>query len=139
MATLTVPPPSQLTQALSGRFNSHVHVEYEWRLLHEDLDESDDDVDEKLQVCAMLPQQNDSLSFRQSGGGALACCYVCSLLWVGSGLTFPTSIPASYLQPIVMGERNSYMIIGGCCVCGCGQARELGEDPACGGAIIQVL
>uniref|UniRef100_A0A663F932 ArfGAP with SH3 domain, ankyrin repeat and PH domain 2 n=1 Tax=Aquila chrysaetos chrysaetos TaxID=223781 RepID=A0A663F932_AQUCH len=40
-----------LTQALSGRFNSHVHVEYEWRLLHEDLDESDDDVDEKLQVC----------------------------------------------------------------------------------------
>jgi len=36
---------------LSGRFNSHVHVEYEWRLLHEDLDESDDDVDEKLQVC----------------------------------------------------------------------------------------
>uniref|UniRef100_A0A8C8SDV5 ArfGAP with SH3 domain, ankyrin repeat and PH domain 2 n=1 Tax=Pelusios castaneus TaxID=367368 RepID=A0A8C8SDV5_9SAUR len=40
-----------LTQALSGRFNSHVHVEYEWRLHHEDLDESDDDVDEKLQVC----------------------------------------------------------------------------------------
>lgn len=43
----------QLTQALSGRFNSHVHVEYEWRLLHEDLDESDDDVDEKLQVSAI--------------------------------------------------------------------------------------
>uniref|UniRef100_A0A674I1T1 ArfGAP with SH3 domain, ankyrin repeat and PH domain 2 n=1 Tax=Terrapene triunguis TaxID=2587831 RepID=A0A674I1T1_9SAUR len=38
--------------SLSGRFNSHVHVEYEWRLLHEDLDESDDDVDEKLQVCS---------------------------------------------------------------------------------------
>lgn len=46
------PSSSQLTQALSGRFNSHVHVEYEWRLLHEDLDESDDDVDEKLQVSA---------------------------------------------------------------------------------------
>ena len=46
------PSPFQLTQALSGRFNSHVHVEYEWRLLHEDLDESDDDVDEKLQVSA---------------------------------------------------------------------------------------
>lgn len=28
-----------------------MHVEYEWRLLHEDLDESDDDMDEKLQVC----------------------------------------------------------------------------------------
>lgn len=46
------PSSFQLTQALSGRFNSHVHVEYEWRLLHEDLDESDDDVDEKLQVGA---------------------------------------------------------------------------------------
>uniref|UniRef100_A0A8C0JE44 ArfGAP with SH3 domain, ankyrin repeat and PH domain 2 n=1 Tax=Chelonoidis abingdonii TaxID=106734 RepID=A0A8C0JE44_CHEAB len=42
-----------LTQALSGRFNSHVHVEYEWRLLHEDLDESDDDVDEKLQLVSL--------------------------------------------------------------------------------------
>ncbi|XP_078503957.1 arf-GAP with SH3 domain, ANK repeat and PH domain-containing protein 2 isoform X4 [Lissotriton helveticus] len=39
-----------LMQALSGRFNSHVHVEYEWRLHHhQDLDESDDDTDEKLQ------------------------------------------------------------------------------------------
>ncbi|MGH0119799.1 UNVERIFIED_CONTAM: hypothetical protein FKN15_000883 [Acipenser sinensis] len=36
-----------LAQALSGKFNAHVHVEYEWRLHHEDLDESDDDVDEK--------------------------------------------------------------------------------------------
>lgn len=53
-AALTIPLFSQLTQALSGRFNSHVHVEYEWRLLHEDLDESDDDMDEKLQVCARL-------------------------------------------------------------------------------------
>uniref|UniRef100_A0A8C4UFT1 ArfGAP with SH3 domain, ankyrin repeat and PH domain 2 n=1 Tax=Falco tinnunculus TaxID=100819 RepID=A0A8C4UFT1_FALTI len=44
----------RLTQALSGRFNSHVHVEYEWRLLHEDLDESDDDVDEKLQVFSSV-------------------------------------------------------------------------------------
>ncbi|XP_069053344.1 arf-GAP with SH3 domain, ANK repeat and PH domain-containing protein 2a isoform X2 [Lepisosteus oculatus] len=36
-----------LTQALSGKFNAHVHVEYEWRLQNEDLDESDEDVDEK--------------------------------------------------------------------------------------------
>lgn len=54
-ASPTVLCSPQLTQALSGRFNSHVHVEYEWRLLNEDLDESDDDVDEKLQVCARLP------------------------------------------------------------------------------------
>uniref|UniRef100_A0AAY4AP92 ArfGAP with SH3 domain, ankyrin repeat and PH domain 2a n=1 Tax=Denticeps clupeoides TaxID=299321 RepID=A0AAY4AP92_9TELE len=36
-----------LNQALAGRFNAHVHVEYEWRLQHEDLDESDEDLDEK--------------------------------------------------------------------------------------------
>ncbi|KAK5886355.1 hypothetical protein CesoFtcFv8_017395 [Champsocephalus esox] len=36
-----------LSQALSGKFNAHVHVEYEWCLQHEDLDESDEDLDEK--------------------------------------------------------------------------------------------
>ncbi|XP_047248811.1 arf-GAP with SH3 domain, ANK repeat and PH domain-containing protein 2a isoform X1 [Girardinichthys multiradiatus] len=36
-----------LSQALAGKFNAHVHVEYEWRLKHEDLDESDEDLDEK--------------------------------------------------------------------------------------------
>ncbi|MBN3310299.1 arf-GAP with SH3 domain, ANK repeat and PH domain-containing protein 2a [Amia ocellicauda] len=36
-----------LSQALSGKFNAHVHVEYEWRLHHEDLDESDEDMEEK--------------------------------------------------------------------------------------------
>ncbi|KFO23067.1 hypothetical protein H920_15528 [Fukomys damarensis] len=41
----------KLIQALCGRFNSHVHDELDWRLLQEDLDEGDDDVDEKLQVC----------------------------------------------------------------------------------------
>uniref|UniRef100_A0AAQ4P120 ArfGAP with SH3 domain, ankyrin repeat and PH domain 2a n=1 Tax=Gasterosteus aculeatus aculeatus TaxID=481459 RepID=A0AAQ4P120_GASAC len=37
-----------LTQALAGKFNAHVHVEYEWCLQHEDLDESDEDLDEKV-------------------------------------------------------------------------------------------
>lgn len=44
----------QLMQALTGRFNSHVHVEYEWRLHHVDLDESDDDVDDKIQVGSVF-------------------------------------------------------------------------------------
>ncbi|KAM4804815.1 arf-GAP with SH3 domain, ANK repeat and PH domain-containing protein 2 isoform X3 [Urocitellus parryii] len=61
-----------LTQALSGRFNSHVHVEYEWRLLHEDLDESDDDVDEKLQVCPSPNRREDRpVSFYQLGSSQL--------------------------------------------------------------------
>uniref|UniRef100_A0A8C9IZ13 ArfGAP with SH3 domain, ankyrin repeat and PH domain 2 n=1 Tax=Panthera tigris altaica TaxID=74533 RepID=A0A8C9IZ13_PANTA len=59
-----------LTQALSGRFNSHVHVEYEWRLLHEDLDESDDDVDEKLQPSPSR-REDRPVSFYQLGSSQL--------------------------------------------------------------------
>ena len=40
----------QLNQALAGKFNAHVHVEYEWCLQHEDMDESDEDLDEKVRV-----------------------------------------------------------------------------------------
>ncbi|CAL1575083.1 unnamed protein product [Knipowitschia caucasica] len=36
-----------LAQALAGKFHGHVHVEYEWCLRHEDMDESDEDLDEK--------------------------------------------------------------------------------------------
>ncbi|KAM5262559.1 arf-GAP with SH3 domain, ANK repeat and PH domain-containing protein 2 isoform 2-T2 [Ctenodactylus gundi] len=59
-----------LTQALSGRFNSHVHVEYEWRLLQEDLDESDDDVDEKLQPSPNR-REDRPVSFYQMGPSQL--------------------------------------------------------------------
>nr|XP_023680627.1 arf-GAP with SH3 domain, ANK repeat and PH domain-containing protein 2-like isoform X2 [Paramormyrops kingsleyae] len=37
-----------LNRSLAGKFNAHVHVEYEWRLKHEDLDESDEDLEEKV-------------------------------------------------------------------------------------------
>nr|XP_025040730.1 arf-GAP with SH3 domain, ANK repeat and PH domain-containing protein 2 isoform X2 [Pelodiscus sinensis] len=60
-----------LTQALSGRFNSHVHVEYEWRLHHEDLDESDDDVDEKLQQPSPNRREDRPVSFYQLGPNQL--------------------------------------------------------------------
>uniref|UniRef100_A0A2I3GRY4 ArfGAP with SH3 domain, ankyrin repeat and PH domain 1 n=1 Tax=Nomascus leucogenys TaxID=61853 RepID=A0A2I3GRY4_NOMLE len=36
-----------LCQAKSGKFNPHVHVEYEWNLRQEEIDESDDDLDDK--------------------------------------------------------------------------------------------
>ncbi|XP_028997686.1 arf-GAP with SH3 domain, ANK repeat and PH domain-containing protein 2b [Betta splendens] len=36
-----------LTQVQTGKFNVHVHVEYEWRLQNEDLDESDEDMEDK--------------------------------------------------------------------------------------------
>ncbi|XP_041924503.1 arf-GAP with SH3 domain, ANK repeat and PH domain-containing protein 1 isoform X5 [Alosa sapidissima] len=36
-----------LVQAAAGKFNQHVHVEYDWNLRLEELDESDDDLDFK--------------------------------------------------------------------------------------------
>uniref|UniRef100_A0A3B3BU75 ArfGAP with SH3 domain, ankyrin repeat and PH domain 2b n=1 Tax=Oryzias melastigma TaxID=30732 RepID=A0A3B3BU75_ORYME len=36
-----------LTQVQTGKFNVHVHVEYQWRLQNEELDESDDEMEDK--------------------------------------------------------------------------------------------
>ncbi|XP_068604791.1 arf-GAP with SH3 domain, ANK repeat and PH domain-containing protein 1a [Brachionichthys hirsutus] len=36
-----------LVEAVSGRFNPHVHVEYDWNLRLDELDESDDELDER--------------------------------------------------------------------------------------------
>uniref|UniRef100_A0A8D0B7L7 ArfGAP with SH3 domain, ankyrin repeat and PH domain 1 n=1 Tax=Salvator merianae TaxID=96440 RepID=A0A8D0B7L7_SALMN len=36
-----------LSQAKAGKLNPHVHVEYEWNLRPEEMDESDDDLDDK--------------------------------------------------------------------------------------------
>ncbi|KAM8966762.1 arf-GAP with SH3 domain, ANK repeat and PH domain-containing protein 1 isoform 1-T1 [Pelodytes ibericus] len=36
-----------LSQAMAGKLNPHVHVEYDWNLRQEEIDESDDDLDDK--------------------------------------------------------------------------------------------
>ncbi|XP_074543942.1 arf-GAP with SH3 domain, ANK repeat and PH domain-containing protein 1a [Halichoeres trimaculatus] len=36
-----------LVECLSGRFNPHLHVEYDWNLRLDDLDESDEELDDK--------------------------------------------------------------------------------------------
>uniref|UniRef100_A0A3Q3IAJ4 ArfGAP with SH3 domain, ankyrin repeat and PH domain 1a n=1 Tax=Monopterus albus TaxID=43700 RepID=A0A3Q3IAJ4_MONAL len=36
-----------LVEAVSGRFNPHVHVDYDWNLRLDELDESDDELDDK--------------------------------------------------------------------------------------------
>lgn len=38
----------QLTQVQTGKFNAHVHVEYEWCLQNDDLDESEDELEDKV-------------------------------------------------------------------------------------------
>lgn len=40
-------------QAAEGKFNPHIHVEYEWSLRLEEMDESDDDLDDKV-IFSML-------------------------------------------------------------------------------------
>lgn len=40
----------QLSQAKAGKLNPHVHVEYEWNLRQEEIDESDDDLDDKVSM-----------------------------------------------------------------------------------------
>uniref|UniRef100_A0A7M4EVG5 ArfGAP with SH3 domain, ankyrin repeat and PH domain 1 n=1 Tax=Crocodylus porosus TaxID=8502 RepID=A0A7M4EVG5_CROPO len=37
----------ELVRQTSGKLNPHVHVEYEWNLRQEEIDESDDDLDDK--------------------------------------------------------------------------------------------
>ncbi|XP_073467235.1 arf-GAP with SH3 domain, ANK repeat and PH domain-containing protein 2 isoform X1 [Aquarana catesbeiana] len=63
-----------LMQALTGRFNAHVHVEYEWRLHHVDLDESDDDVDDKIQQPSPNRREDRPVSFYQIGANAGQPC-----------------------------------------------------------------
>ncbi|KAG8580224.1 hypothetical protein GDO81_007198 [Engystomops pustulosus] len=60
-----------LIQALSGRFNAHVHVEYEWRLHHVDLDESDDDVDDKIQQPSPNRREDRPVSLYQPGANSV--------------------------------------------------------------------
>ncbi|XP_040015721.1 arf-GAP with SH3 domain, ANK repeat and PH domain-containing protein 2 [Xiphias gladius] len=52
-----------LQQAQSNQFDHHVHVEYEWRLRHEDLYDSDDDFDDKN---GPLKKERTSSSFTTS-------------------------------------------------------------------------
>lgn len=44
----------QLVQAAEGKFNPHIHVEYEWSLRLEEMDESDDDLDDKVRTSRSL-------------------------------------------------------------------------------------
>uniref|UniRef100_A0A8C5Q2V2 ArfGAP with SH3 domain, ankyrin repeat and PH domain 2 n=1 Tax=Leptobrachium leishanense TaxID=445787 RepID=A0A8C5Q2V2_9ANUR len=65
-----------LMQALTGRFNAHVHVEYEWRLHYMNIDDSDDDVDEKVQPS---PNRKDDrpMSFYQIGPNPMQPSVAC--------------------------------------------------------------
>lgn len=51
----------QLQQAQSNQFDHHVHVEYEWRLRHDDLYDSDDDFDDKVTLATNSSVHNTAL------------------------------------------------------------------------------
>lgn len=50
----------QLTQAQTGKFNVHVNVEYEWRLQNEDLDESDEEMEDKVSEVLLPRDQQEA-------------------------------------------------------------------------------
>ena len=54
----------QLVQAAEGKFNPHIHVEYEWSLRLEEMDESDDDLEDKVRAPRL---QGSGCTFRTSG------------------------------------------------------------------------
>uniref|UniRef100_A0A8C9QUW1 ArfGAP with SH3 domain, ankyrin repeat and PH domain 2 n=1 Tax=Scleropages formosus TaxID=113540 RepID=A0A8C9QUW1_SCLFO len=60
-----------LSRSLTGKFNSHVHVEYEWRLQHEDLDESDEDMEDKVRQCGRRLVSPLDVQLPGFGGGEL--------------------------------------------------------------------
>ncbi|XP_035486144.1 arf-GAP with SH3 domain, ANK repeat and PH domain-containing protein 2 [Scophthalmus maximus] len=55
-----------LQQAQSNQFDHHVHVEYEWRLRHDDLYDSDDDFDDKNGPVKKERTSSSSSSFTSS-------------------------------------------------------------------------
>lgn len=42
-------------QAAEGKFNPKVHVEYDWNLRLEEMDESDDDLEDKVRDSTVHP------------------------------------------------------------------------------------
>jgi Arf-GAP/SH3 domain/ANK repeat/PH domain-containing protein len=63
----------QLSQAKSGKFNPHVHVEYEWNLRQEEMDESDDDLEDKVSVKGALKSPPPFSVFLHCVDRALHC------------------------------------------------------------------
>uniref|UniRef100_A0AAY4CTC5 ArfGAP with SH3 domain, ankyrin repeat and PH domain 2b n=1 Tax=Denticeps clupeoides TaxID=299321 RepID=A0AAY4CTC5_9TELE len=59
-----------LTQAQTGKFNVHVHVEYEWRLHNDDLDESDEEMEEKVR---MEKRRQKNINFTRIACSAEPC------------------------------------------------------------------
>uniref|UniRef100_A0A669E0V2 Arf-GAP with SH3 domain, ANK repeat and PH domain-containing protein 2 n=1 Tax=Oreochromis niloticus TaxID=8128 RepID=A0A669E0V2_ORENI len=95
-----------LQKAQSNQFDHHVHVEYEWRLRHDDLYDSDDDFDDKVtmaidsllrassrRVQALYDCQadhHDELSFSE-GQVLVVLGQEDNDWWVGISITNPTS------------------------------------------------
>uniref|UniRef100_A0A8D3CKV5 Un-named sa1614 n=1 Tax=Scophthalmus maximus TaxID=52904 RepID=A0A8D3CKV5_SCOMX len=85
-----------LQQAQSNQFDHHVHVEYEWRLRHDDLYDSDDDFDDKNGPVKKERTSSSSSSFTSRTSGTAP-----------SPPPPPPSSPAPPLPPRVKGQFTS--------------------------------
>uniref|UniRef100_H3C9Y2 ArfGAP with SH3 domain, ankyrin repeat and PH domain 2b n=1 Tax=Tetraodon nigroviridis TaxID=99883 RepID=H3C9Y2_TETNG len=58
-----------LAKAQTGKFNAHVHVEYEWCLQNQDLDESEDELEDKCQPI-LIRREERPISCLVPGAGS---------------------------------------------------------------------
>uniref|UniRef100_A0A8C5N5A1 ArfGAP with SH3 domain, ankyrin repeat and PH domain 2a n=1 Tax=Gouania willdenowi TaxID=441366 RepID=A0A8C5N5A1_GOUWI len=127
-----------LNKALAGKFNAHVHVEYEWRLQHEDLDESDEDLDEKPSphrrderpVSCYTPSSN---SHHQASTKDKQRPFMPNLVnnetygtILSTNSCQPAAIAAPPLPPRNLGEHTSDTVHVCVCACPSGQLAGLG-------------
>uniref|UniRef100_A0A6I8RR47 ArfGAP with SH3 domain, ankyrin repeat and PH domain 2 n=1 Tax=Xenopus tropicalis TaxID=8364 RepID=A0A6I8RR47_XENTR len=98
-----------LIQAMNGRFNAHVHVEYEWRLHHMDLDESDDDMDEKIQPSPIRREERPVSFFGINQGQPSVACLAREAASIAKDKprTFLPNIIQNETYGAVIGNSNS--------------------------------
>uniref|UniRef100_A0A8C4IDG5 Un-named sa1614 n=1 Tax=Dicentrarchus labrax TaxID=13489 RepID=A0A8C4IDG5_DICLA len=93
-----------LQQAQSNQFDHHVHVEYEWRLRHDDLYDSDDDFDDKVTMVtdSLLIYLLNSFFVRVSQpSSAITLNILClvKILYSVSPLSPSPPVPSSSVSP----------------------------------------
>ncbi|NXW06865.1 ASAP1 protein, partial [Fregetta grallaria] len=88
-----------LSQAKAGKLNPHVHVEYEWNLRQEEIDESDDDLDDKTQFLTKLADLHLLVTSRS--------CLTAS----PTGLEIFAS-PLNYFVPTLSFSFSNFSVIG---------------------------
>lgn len=93
-------------QAAEGKFNPHIHVEYEWSLRLEEMDESDDDLDDKVSFSTLLTHcsQDSSGKWNANVFASTLSCNICNFAVGEVSCTLTTGLklenPLSFTQGV---------------------------------------